>query len=395
LKKRKKLKETELFRLVEHLREISDPRVQGRSKHKLIDIIVVSVCAILCGAVSSVDIEDFGVEKEDWFRRFLELPNGIPSHDTFLRVLSLIDPIEVERAFADWAREVKSLKRVSIDGKSIEGTGNFKLRPLHLVSAYAHEEGLSLGQCESAGTGSGEAQAGLECLKLLDLKGVLVMADAGLAIHRIVSEIRQKGGDYLVPIKRNQRYYLERIIDKLKGARPDRATVKEKSHGRLEERECLVLPAAGLDEKFYAQWPGIRTIIQVNRVRQTRDGRMNLQKKDKDGRHYYETNRAKVRVKEETVYYLSSRKLKAREALAETRRHWGIENNFHWVLDTAFGEDDWKVREKRLARNLSVLRRIGFNLVKKAKLEGSVRRRMKRAGWNEKILETLVFGAPF
>ena len=394
---KKKLKETELFKLVRAFSAIHDPRVKKRSKHKLIDVLVISICAVLCGAESAVDIEEFGQEKEEWLKRFLELPNGIPSHDTFSRVLSLIAPQEVEKTFSLWSTSITegALKSVSVDGKTVEGTGAFKLRPLHLVSAFAHETGLSLMQSQASGTGSGEAEAALVCLGQLDLKGTLVMADAGLAIHRMAAEVRIQGGDYLVPIKRNQRFYLERIIEKFQGAKKaDRAHIKESHRGREEERECLVIGATDLDEKFYAQWPGVKTLIELNRRRQTKDERITVQKRDQDGRNYYEKNEEKVRVKEEKVYYLSSRKLNAKEALVETRKHWGIENKCHWVLDVAFNEDDWRTRDKKLARNLSVLRKVGFNLIKKSPTEGSVRRRIKRAGWSEKFLETLVFGRP-
>ena len=200
-----------LHRLVELVKlmkaTIRDPRVQGRSKHLLIDIIVITICAILCAAESVSEIEDFAVERESWLRKYLKLPNGIPSHDTFSRVLSIIDTKQMQVAFSQWtlSQGVARAKSLSLDGKCSKGTErgfNRGKQALKTVSAYAHDLGLSL--VESSVDDGSEIDAALACLELLDLKDVLVQVDAGIGVHRVVTEVRDKKGDYLVPLKSNQ-----------------------------------------------------------------------------------------------------------------------------------------------------------------------------------------------
>jgi len=403
---KRRIGEKPLSELVTCFSALSDPRVRGRCKHLLIDVVVIAICAVLCGAESCLEFEVFAQQKESWLRRFLSLPSGIPSHDTFLRVLSLVDPNEMEKIFADWVRSIvdrRDLRTVSLDGKSVQGTGsgfNTGHRPLHLVSAYCHELGLSIAQSESPGTGSGEAEAALDVLGCLDIRDVLVMADAGLAIHRVVSRIREKKGHYLVALKGNQKFYLQQTQERFESAmKLDHCQSQDSGHGRKETRQCSVLEASSkeLDPKFFEQWPGLKTLIRVCRIREEKDGRYSVQRTGKDGKQSYEKNRNQggVTRSEEISYYLSSKKLGAEEALREIRKHWGIENGLHWILDVAFGEDDWPVRAKQAARNLSLIRKIGFNLIRQSKTSGSIRGRMKSAGWNNEFLELLVFGRKF
>jgi predicted transposase YbfD/YdcC len=386
--------------LIECLKFIEDPRVLGRSKHLLIDILVISICAVLCGAEGVFDIEEFGLEKEDWLRRFLSLPCGIPSHDTIARVLSLIDPIEMEKAFQEWVRNIlgkDKIKSISLDGKSTRGTErtfNQGKKGLHMVSAYSHELGLTLMEVESEGRGAAEGPAAVECLNSLDLRNVMVLGDAGLATKRVVHKIREKEGDYLVPIKGNQRFYLRELEELFLSQREfiKIASDNNQEHGRTEERSCKILSTEGLSEKFRCQWLDAKVVFVIERVRHEKDRRYLIQKTGLDGKQSYERNDQDIKTTKETTYYVSSRKLSAKEALAEARKHWGIENQLHWVLDVAFGEDDWTVRSKALARSLSLIRKIAFNILKSSKTRGSVRIRMKKAGWNNKFLEQLIFG---
>ena len=389
--------------LIECLKFVDDPRVVGRSKHLLIDILVISICAVLCGAEGVFDIEEFALEKEIWLRKFLLLPSGIPSHDTIARVLSLVDPLGLEIAFHDWIQHILGSERVrsiSLDGKTTKGTErNFSRsnNGLHMVSAYSHELGLTLMEIESEGRGAGESSAAMDCIHSMDLDGVMVLADAGLASKRITQKIKEKNGDYVVPIKGNQRFYLQELEAYFltDGESQKIAFDSNKGHGRSEERICQLLAAQGLSDKFKSQWLDAKVVFRIERKRTDKDKRCFVQKIDSEGSRIYKKNDQELRVSQEVTYYVSSRRMTAQEALTEVRKHWGIENQLHWVLDVAFGEDDWRVRSKRLARTLSLMRKIAFNIIKRSKTKGSIRIRIKKAGWNNKFLEQLLFGGEF
>ena len=397
----KNLRKDQLSDLIECLQFVEDPRVLGRSKHLLIDILVISVCACLCGAEGVLEIEAFGRQKEDWLKLFLELPNGIASHDTIARVLSLVDPVQMEIAFGEWVQGIllgqEKIKSLSLDGKSTRGTQrkfSHGTRPLLVVSAYAHELGLSLMQSESPSSGLAEAEAALDCLKVLDIKGITVMADAGIAVKKVIHQIREQKGHYIVPVKGNHPAHLQEIIDYLALNKSGSNTTFDQGHGKKEERTCRVLPAK-MTDKFLDYWKDAKTVVEITRVRFEKDKRFIVQKTGSDGKQYYEMNDNETKRTEWTTYYVSSRKLNAKEALSETRKHWQIENNLHWVLDVAFREDHCTVRAKKLARSLSLVRKIALNIIRSSKTKGSVRVRMKNAGWNNNFLENLVFGRNF
>lgn len=374
--------------LMECFAYVEDPRVLGRSKHHFIDIIVLSICATLCGAEACTEIEEFGLQKEDWLRKFLELPCGIPSHDTIGRVLAIVDPLQMENAFRNWVERIsKHLEKprtISIDGKSVSGTERqFTKHPLHIVSAYSHELGLSLFQTEAKYRGSGEVEGALECLQLLDIKDVTVLADAALSVHRITEKIREKDGHYLIPIKRNQKWSLDEIAEHfgVEKKRIKRSKSSEEGHGRKEVRMCEMLPASGLNEKFYQQWRDVKTMFRITRIRKIDNPSVN--------------STEATRCREDVTYYISSRELNAKQGLEEIRKHWMIENGLHWALDIAFKEDCWRTRAKSLARSLSLLRKIAFNIIKSSKSKGSIKVRMKRAAWNNDFLTDLIFGGKF
>lgn len=372
--------------LMECFAYVEDPRVQGRSKHRFIDIIVISICATLCGAEACTEIEEFGKQKLDWLGKYLELPCGIPSHDTIGRVLSIIDPLQMEAAFRNWVESVAAgddpTKRISLDGKSVAGTERrFMKHPLHIVSAYSHELGLTLMQTEAKYRGSGEVEAALDCLKTLDLKGVTVMADAALSVKRIIEQIRGQEGQYVVPVKRNQKLSLEEMILSFKDSskKIKRAKSNEEGHNRKESRQCEVLPAEEMSAEFYEKWKDVKTLIRMTRNRLVANTNLAV-------------NKSKTKERRDITYYVSSRKLDAREALMEARSHWAIENKLHWHLDVAFREDAWKVRAKSLARTLTLIRKIAMNIIRTSQTKGSVRVRVKRAAWNNDFLALLVFG---
>lgn len=394
---KKTLDSNQLNELIECFKSIRDPRVQGRSKHLLIDIIVISVCAVLCGAEGIFEIAQYGESKEAWFKKYLSLPHGIPSHDTFARVLSLVDSVEIEKVFTEWVRDVLSgnsaTQTISLDGKFSAGTErsfNRGKKPLATVSAYSHELGLSLVETEAV-DGS-EIDGAMSCLEVLDLKDILVMVDAGIGTNKVVDKIIEKKGDYLVPLKANQWLYRDEVAAKLEKRKKEIKTSEsnDKGHGRGERRTCQILTVKNMSDKFKKQWPEAKVIFAVTRERLEDDKRYFIQETGKDGKQSYRKNNDDLKYSEEIVHYVSSKKLTAQEALTETRKHWGIENKVHWVLDIAFREDNWSVRTKSLARSLSLLRKIALNLIRKSKTKGSVRVRMKKAAWSNEFLEELL-----
>ncbi len=407
------VKDNEVASLVYYFSQIPDPRVGARCDHLLIDVLVITICAVLCGAQTCTDFEDFGYSKEQWLRKYLKLSNGIPSHDTFRRVLSIIDPNQLEKSFLDWVQAIlgeRKFKSLSLDGKSIAGTTHGGIggrSSLHVVNVYLHEYGLCLAQIESNGAG-GESTAALEILDQLDIKDTLVLADAQFATHAIAKKIRQKKGHYLVALKGNRPSYYAIVSERFEESRRlKRAETKETGHGRWEKREASVLYATdkNLAPNFFEQWPDVKTLIRIRRKRTFEDKRpFHQTKNEKTGeiKHARSGNqdgsKTKImRTTDETAYYLSSKKMTPETALREVRKHWGIENGLHWILDVAFAEDDWLARAKRLSRNMSAIRKIGLNLIRSNVTlpKKSIRRHMKTAGWSDEILEKLVFGRSF
>jgi len=387
----------DLSELISALKEVEDPRVVGRSKHLLLDVLVIIVCGVLCRAETIKEIAEYAEDRQDWFARFLELPNGIPSHDTIGRVLYLIDPIKLEEIFSRWVQSILQIKvtSISIDGKSSKGTErqfNGKSRPLHLVSAYSHELGLTLCQAASPSSGNAEADAAIECLKQLDLTNVTVTADAGLNSKKVIQQINSQKGHYIVPIKTNHKNCyseLEALFDSKNGTTK---TSIDRGHGRHERRKAYMLSAKNMSERFLEKWPSAKVVFALSRTRQEEDKRYVVQTTGDDGKQTYKINGGKVKKSESLTYYVSSKQMTPEEALAEVRAHWEIENGLHWVLDVAFREDAWTVKAKRTARNLSLVRKMALNIIRAHPYKASIRIKMKKAGWNTDFLEELIFG---
>jgi len=383
--------------------QLPDPRVVGRCRHSLVDIVVISICALLCGAESWVDIEQFGNEKKNWLKKFLSLQNGIPSHDTFARVFSLLKPEAFETLFFQWARGIAENltpvdsthhdERLCIDGKSISGTagvfnGGAAHHALHLVSVYSFSNGLVLGQHKAKSSGSAESEAVLECLESLNIRGALISVDAANSQRKLMQYIRTEKAHYVIPLKSSAKKYLLKQLEFHRPRCTDHAIEQEHSHGREEKRECRIYKPVKFDEQFKQSWQDVQTVIELTRTRKAPEPIYNIRKDAPDPSHV-------LRESVETMFYISSKKLSASQAIARIREHWSIENQLHWSLDVAFGEDDWKVRNKKAAQTLALVRKIAFNLVKSSPSPGSMRIKIKRAGWNQNFLETLMFKPTF
>jgi predicted transposase YbfD/YdcC len=370
--------------LISELATIEDPRCGWRVEHRLLDILVIAVCAVLGEAESFEDIALYGRCKRDWLGQFLALPNGIPSHDTFRRVLMLVDPDAFERSFLAWVRAVfrpeeDGLRQVAIDGKTVRRSFDRQRGrpPLHLVSAYATEHGLVLAQ-RATETKGGELAVVPELLDGLDLEGCLVSLDALACQPAIAGRVVGRGGDYLLALKGNRKKAHAEVRDWFAAnafapGAPLRPCFDafDDGHGRLVRRRVFacadLAPFAAL-----ADWPGLATVVAVETIRGI------------PGRG---------EVKAEIRHYLSSARLPPEALAAAIRNHWRVENGLHWVLDVVFREDASRVRERNAARNLALLRRIALNLARAdTTLKASLRGKRKYAGWDDAFMATLIAG---
>jgi predicted transposase YbfD/YdcC len=370
--------------LITQLASIEDPRCEWRVEHRLLDILVIAVCAVLGEAESFEDIALYGRCKRDWLEGFLDLPNGIPSHDTFRRVLMLVDPDAFERSFLAWVRTVfrpeeGASRQVAIDGKAVRRSFDRRegRSPLHLVSAYATEQGLVLAQ-RAAETKGGELAVIPELLDGLDLEGCLVSLDA-LACHpEVARRIVGRGGDYLLVLKGNRKkahaevkaWFTTNAFALGAPLRPC-SDAFDHGHGRLVRRRVFACPDAGVFSTL-ADWPGLATVAAVETIRGI-------------------SGRGKV--KAEIRHYLSSARLPPEALAAAVRNHWRVENGLHWVLDVTFREDASRVRERNAARNLALLRKIALNLARAdTTLKASLKGKRKYAGWDNTFMASLIAG---
>jgi predicted transposase YbfD/YdcC len=369
--------------LVRHLSVVEDPRCQGKIEHRLTDILVIAVCAVIACAESWDDIALYGRSKLAWLRTFLDLPNGIPSHDTFRRVFMLIDPDAFERGFAAWVGSlVDGFERevIAIDGKTLRRSFDRRRErsPLHLVSAWASEQGLVLGQRRVHET-SNEITAIPELLDQLALENSIVTLDARAARPQSPSGSSARGADYLLVLKANHPLAYEAVVKHFdqtcfrRGA-PQRAACDtfDEAHGRLVRRRVFASTKAANLEALSA-WPGLHTVLAVETIRSVA---------------------STGQVEAEIRYFLSSCRDDPVVLGRAIRKHWAIENALHWVLDVTFREDDSRVRDQRAARNLSVLRKIAINLVgRDGSTKASVRAKRKRAAWNDDYMLQLLAGS--
>jgi len=363
-----------------HFQDLEDPRIDRTKRHTLSDIITLALCAVLCGADSWVEVEKFGLAKLAWLRQRLDLPNGIPSHDTFGRVFRLIDPHKFQDCFLTWVRSVcdtSAGRLIPIDGKTLRRSADKAINksPLHLVSAWAAANHLLLGQV-AVGDKSNEITAIPQLLDLLDVQGAIVSIDAMGCQKEIAKKIVAGGGDYVLAVKGNQETlyndimaYVGECLDKdFAGVKVSRHGSKEQGHGRVEERQVLAVPVpAGFRNR--ASWAGLKSLCMVTRTRSV----------------------GGVVEGPEAFYYISSLKPTAKRLGAAIRGHWGIENNLHWQLDVSFREDESRVRKDHAPENLGLLRRLALSLLKRAKgIKGGIHAKRLQAGWDETVLEDIL-----
>ena len=365
----------------EHFSEIKDPRIERNKLHNLIDIIRITLCAVITGAKSWLDIELFGQCKYKWFKSFLELPNGIPSHDTFNRVFSRINPKELEKCFSNWMKSTNDLlpgEQIAIDGKTLRRSHDksIKQKAIVMVSAFFRQRELVLAQ-EKVNKKSNEITAVPKLLKVLKLSGAIVSLDAIGCQRKIVNQIVKQKADYLITLKKNQKGLYKRVNELFKVAscqdkinfESSNYHVFESSHGRIEKRCYSVLNNVSEIVDKEQKWSELNSIVCVEYLRKSKKGKTKL----------------------ENRYYITSLSKNAEELAEYVRGHWSIENQLHWILDVTFGEDNSRIRKDNAPENLAVIRHIALNLLKLDKSSSvSIKGKRNKAGWDDNYLLQLV-----
>jgi predicted transposase YbfD/YdcC len=374
--------------LVAHFAPMPDPRINRRRDHDLIDILVIAVCTLLCAGETFNDMEDFGKAKHDWFRTFLNLPNGIPSHDTFNRVFAALDPKEFLDCFLRWTQSLRAAvpqEIVALDGKALRRALNKDQSVKYIVSAWAESNSLVLGQLKVADK-SNEITAVPELLRVLELSGCLVTIDAMGCQKKIAKEIIEADADYVLALKGNQETVheevrsfldaalLEQQTPRLPGAKLSQGAATlasletvEKDHGRLEIRRYY--QSDQLD--WFAdqlKWEGLKSVGMVESIREV-DGKTTVERR----------------------YYLASLPLAVETFARAVRSHWGVENKVHWIMDVCFREDQSRARAGYAAENLATLRRLALNLLKRENTKKrGIRGKQLNAGWDHAYLLRLL-----
>ena len=367
-----------------HFSSLRDPRIGNAKRHKLLDIIVITILAVICGADSWSEVELYGKNKVSWLKQFLELANGIPSHDTFGRVFAMLDPQEFGGRFLDWVRTIHELTQgqvIAIDGKQLRGSidrYNGK-QAIQVVSAWATANQLVLGQVK-VDDKSNEITAIPQLLKMLELSGCLITIDAIGTQTEIAQQIIDQKGDYLLAVKENQGHLYEDLDYLFQFEREQEfrhspcsyAKQVSNQHGRMEIRECW----ATSDEEYLnylrqrEKWPAVNTLAMIRSERQI-DGQVEVKYR----------------------YFISSLTAPARQILKSKRIHWTIENQVHWVLDMAFREDASRVRKDHAPENFAILRHMALNLLKQDhSVKAGVKAKRLLAGWNDDFLLKVLSG---
>ncbi len=370
--------------IISHFSKIHDQRVERRKLHKLIDIITITICAVICGAETWEDIAMFGESKYKWFKQFLDLTNGIPSHHTFSRVIAQIEPEQFQKSFVTWIQSISKLSDqeiIAIDGKTLRGSYNTtkekEKAAIHMVSAWATANHLVLGQVK-VNEKSNEITAIPELLRLLYLKGCIITIDAMGCQRDIVKQITDQGGDYVISLKLNQKSLHEKVEElfqsavktKFQGFEHSEIRVDGKGHGRQEIRQYVMLSNIQSLIDSDDKWSNLHSVGMVNSWR-TENEITTL----------------------ETRYFISSLSNNS-ELLAQCiRSHWGIENKLHWVLDVQFNEDNSRIRNGNAPENLATIRHIALNLLNQEEtVKAGVKRKRNKAGWDNEYLEKVLAG---
>ena len=367
--------------LLEHLERVPDPRIKRTQRHELMDILVIALCAVIGGADDWVGVVEFGKSKREWFSTFLKLPNGIASHDTFGRVFQILDSQILEQVCIEWLQSIAGQIEgvVAIDGKSLRGSRCGKQSPLHIVSAWACQNSMLLGQVQTDKK-SNEITAIPELLKLLSLKGCIVTIDAMGCQKAITKAIIDSEADYVLNLKSNHPYLHRQVASWFQKNHETDFTqqahgysaqhAQTNNHGRIESREHWLMEVPEYLKRATKHWTKLQTIAMVRRTRQEGD-----------------------KTSEETHYYISSLPLSsgATRIAHAIRSHWAVENELHWSLDVTFREDASQVRKDEGPANLACIRRLALTQLKReTTLKVGLKNKRSRAGWDPSYMETVL-----
>jgi predicted transposase YbfD/YdcC len=367
-----------------HFANLEDPRVDRTKRHKLLDILVIAICAVICGADNWEEVQLFGEAKEAWFKTFLELPHSIPSHDTFWRVFAKLDPQQFQESFVNWIASVSEVTQgqvIAIDGKTLRRSHDKALGrgAIDMVSAWAATNHLVLGQIK-VDDKSNEITAIPELLRVIEVSGCIITIDALGCQKEIAEAIIAQEADYVLALKENHGRLYEDVVKLFTDLEASdfqayvfsQAETVNKNHGRLETRTCYTIcdPHVLIHLRGASQWKGLQSVVKVHSRRQLDEG-----------------------TTEKDRYFISSLATDAKHILETVRSHWSIENSLHWVLDIAFREDESRIRKDHGPENFAVLRHIALNLVKQEKTQkASVKGKRLKAGWDEDYLLKILSG---
>ena len=358
---------------VDDFAKLSDPRSQRNQLYSVEEILFLSLCACICGAEGWQDVEDFGKLKIEYLREYLDFANGTPSDDTCRRFYRNIDPDEFEKLFRKWVERIAKkadIKVIAIDGKSLRRSFDEDTKMLHVISAFATEARIVLGQ-ERVSKKSNEITAIPEMLKWLDVKGHIITIDAMGCQFKIANQIIKKGGDYIFSLKGNQSSLSEDVtthFDAENSANNISSHVDcDKGHGRVETRECWVVDDIEWLRKRHPKWTTIRSIIKIHSIRESK------------------------KISKEVRYYVSSLEDTPEKILKSIRSHWAIENSLHWVLDMSFNEDYSRIRKGNAPYAMAIIRHVALNLLQLAKTKRqSIKRLRKMCGWGDNTLDLVI-----
>lgn len=357
--------------LKEEIKKINEPRrtSYGNIRHKLEDIIIIGLCTVICGGEDYADMEEFGVEREEFLRNFLELPNGIPDSDTFRRVFEKINPSELSECLINWLSvERKKRSVVAVDGKTICGSGNNTHKAYHVVSAFIAENQITLGEL-TVEEKSNEITAVPELLDLIDIDGAIITADAMSCQKKIVRKIIENKADYTIGLKNNQPMLYKDVVDYFSEFEKELSTVctRDKGHGRIEKREYrLLTDISWLEQKD--DWAGLQAVGTVKSTVWENDN-------EREFARYFITSLTDIN-----------------EFAYSVRKHWSIENQLHWCLDVIFREDSSRARKDNSPLNMNVLRKTALSLLNQAKYGRiSKKKMMFKAALNSDVLLSVLF----
>jgi predicted transposase YbfD/YdcC len=364
-----------------YFRALQDPRRRHRRLHRLVDIVVIAICAVVCGADNWQAVATFGQRRHPWLRRFLGLPHGIPSHDTFERVFARLDPQAFQACFRSWVTALclhLELPHIAIDGKTLRHSARAGLGPLHVASAWATAQHLVLGQ-EAVAAKSNEITAIPRLLEMLELEGALVTLDAMGCQKDIARQVVHQGGDYVLAVKDNQPTLYADVKQAFaevlcRGDTPldHRSThTSERGHGRTEARYYHVVSLPPGFAERHRDWEGLRSLGMVVSERQVGD----------QGPTH------------EARYFISSLRPQVRRLAQAVRQHWGIENSLHWHMDITFGEDASRIGKRRGAENFALLRRLALGLLKRHPEPKSIACKRLAAALDTAFLEEILHAA--